>query len=449
MRYIPHTNRDVRRMLETVGVKEVNRLFDSIPDEFKLKRALALPEPLDEQSLLNLMADLASRNTTASAEKAVFLGAGAYAHHIPPVVDQMLLRGEFFTAYTPYQPEASQGTLQAIFEYQSMMASLFGCEVVNASMYDGASSAAEALLMALRVQRKRKRLIVSRSTHPETLAVCRTYLSEAEQDIEELAFSPAGTCDLSTLGKTLDDDVAAVLVQQPDFLGCIEDLQEIAALCRDAGAMLIVSVLEPVALGVLRAPGEQGADIVTGEGMGIGAGLNFGGPGLGIFGCSQKKAWHMPGRLVGQTYDDASRRGFVLTMATREQHIRRARATSNICTNEGLCTLATAVYLSLLGKQGFVELSRINAANARAACERLCAVPGVERAFEAPFFNEFTLRLEEDVDHVLGELKRQGVVGGLALGRFYPDYGDCLLVCATELNTAEQVEKMARGMESS
>ncbi|MBW1811041.1 MAG: aminomethyl-transferring glycine dehydrogenase subunit GcvPA [Deltaproteobacteria bacterium] len=446
MRYIPHTDEDIRRMLKVVGLNKVSELFDSIPAEFRLDRSLDLPQPLDEESLVRLLGSLAAKNT-ASSDLAVFLGAGAYNHQIPAAVDQLLLRGEFFTAYTPYQPEASQGTLQAIFEYQSMLASLTGCEVVNASMYDGATAAAEALMMALRVKRKRKRLLLSASVHPEVISVCRTYLSESKQEPEEIRLSPDGLTDLDSLSSTIDDQTAAVLVQQPNLFGCIEDLSKIAEVTHQAGAMLIVSVLEPVSLGLLEAPAKLGADIVTGEAMGLGSGLNFGGPGLGIFGCSQKNAWQMPGRLIGQTSDSDDRRGFVLTMATREQHIRRARATSNICTNEGLCALAAAIHLSLLGKNGFVELARINAANAGAALKRLVKVGGVSRAFKTAFFNEFVLKLDRDVDQVLTDLAQAGVIAGLPLGRFYPELNDCLLVCVTEMNTAEQVKRLAAGLE--
>ncbi len=447
MRYIPHTEEDVRRMLSVVGVSKLSDLFACIPEELQLKGALKLPKPLDEEALGSLLCGLAEKNTGSADRMALFLGAGAYAHHVPRAVDQILLRSEFFTAYTPYQPEVSQGTLQAIFEYQTMMASLVGCEVVNASMYDGASAAAEALLMARRIKRKRKRTLIARAVHPEASAVCGTYLRESRLP-EEVAFSPNGTTDPQALAGALDQDVAAVLVQQPNALGCLEDLPELARAAHAAGALLVVLVLEPVSLGLLEGPGALGADIVVGEGMGLGTGLNFGGPGLGIFGTSRKNAWQIPGRLVGQTQDPEGRRGFVLTMATREQHIRRSRATSNICTNEGLCALAAAIHLALLSKSGFEELARTNAANARAAFERLSGCPGVASAFTAPGFNEFVLKLDRDVDEVLQKLKEQDIIGGLPLKRFYPELKDCLLVCVTEMNTADQVEKYAAVLES-
>jgi glycine dehydrogenase subunit 1 len=447
MRYIPHTDEDLRRMLDVVGASNPADLFHCIPPELRLAGELALPEPLDEESLSGLLGALAEKNAGSSNRMALFLGAGAYSHHIPRAVDQLLLRSEFFTAYTPYQPEVSQGTLQAIFEYQTMMASLVGCEVVNASMYDGATAAAEALLMARRIKRKRPRSLISRAVHPEVRAVCNTYLAESRLP-GEVAFSPEGKTDPAALLEKLDEDVSAVVVQQPNALGCLEDLASLSQAAHSAGALLVAVVLEPVSLGLLEGPGALGADIVVGEGMGFGSGLNFGGPGLGIFGASQKNAWQIPGRLVGQTVDVEGRRGFVLTMSTREQHIRRARATSNICTNEGLCALAAAIHLSLLSKSGFVDLARTNAANARAAFERLTACPGVAPAFGAPFFNEFALRLRRDVGVVLQKLRDQGLLGGLPLGRFYPELEDCLLVCVTEMNTEEQVEKYAAVLES-
>ncbi len=448
MRYIPHTKRDVERMLEAVGADSVDKLFDSIPERFQLQRDLALPSPLDEEALIRHFNQLADGNCSSAKCGASFLGAGAYWHHIPAAVGQMLLRGEFFTAYTPYQPEASQGTLQAIFEYQSMIAALIGCEVVNASMYDGATAAAEALLMALRAQRKRKRILLGRAVHPEHRAVCQTYLSETPAALESIPFTTAGLTDLDALAQALDETVAAVLIQQPNALGNIEDLETIGRLVHEAGALLVVSVLEPVSLGLLEAPGKLGADVVTGEGMGLGSGLNFGGPGLGLFGTQQKFAWQMPGRLVGQTTDEQERTGYVLTMATREQHIRRARATSNICTNEGLCALAAAIHLSLLGKTGFAELARTNAANARELCRRLDELPGVQRKFSAPFFNEFVVQIEGDVPQKLHQMAQSGIIGGLALEKFYPELSNCLLLCATEMNTLDQVERLVAALES-
>ncbi|MBN2494094.1 MAG: aminomethyl-transferring glycine dehydrogenase subunit GcvPA [Deltaproteobacteria bacterium] len=444
MRYIPHTTDDVRRMLEAIGVASVEQLFDSIPSALKLSRDLALPTPMDEVSLTSLLRGLAARNAASADRMALFLGAGAYAHHIPAAVDQLLLRGEFFTAYTPYQSEASQGTLQSIFEYQSMVASLLGADAVNASMYDGASATAEAVLMGLRLKRKRPRVLVARSVHPEVGQTCRTYLSEHEPGLEEVPFTNTGTTDLDSLKATLDDEVSSVVIQSPNALGCIEPLDRIADLVHAAGGLLIAVVLEPVSLGLLRTPGELGADIITGEGMGLGSGLHFGGPGLGLFGVrGSRNVWQMPGRLVGQTSDAQGRTGYVLTMASREQHIRRARATSNICTNEGLCMLAAAIHLSLLGKQGFGELARINATNARALLEKVERVAGVERVFPAPFFNEFVIRVDGGAERALARLSDAGILGGLPAHRFFPELDSHLIVCATECNTHEQLSRYA------
>jgi glycine dehydrogenase subunit 1 len=434
-------------MLAAVGVEAVADLFACIPGELRLTRSLELPEPLDEEALCRHLAALADRNPGAADRMSVFLGAGAYAHHVPAAVDPLLMRGEFFTAYTPYQAEVSQGTLQAIYEYQSMLGELLGVEMVNASMYDGATATAEAVLMALRVQKKRGRVLLSRGLHPEVRATCRTYMSELATPPEEVGFGPDGITDLHALEQALDERTACVVVQQPNALGCLEPLDRLAAAAHARGALVVAAVLEPVSLGLLEAPGALGADIVTGEGMSLGSGLNYGGPGLGLFGTNAKHVWQMPGRLVGQTVDTRGQTGYVLTMSTREQHIRRARATSNICSNEGLCALAAAITLALLGKQGFVELARANAANARAALGRLLDVPGVERAFATPFFNEFAIRVPGGLGRALEALGREGILAGLPLARFYPELREHLLVCVTELHTADEVERLAAGLE--
>ncbi len=441
MRYIPHTEAEIRHMLEALGMNTVDQLFACIPPRLRLGQELAVPPALDEESLIRTLSALSVRNSGSSDRMAVFLGAGAYAHHIPAAVDQLLLRGEFFTAYTPYQAEVSQGTLQAIFEYQSMMAELLGTDVVNASMYDGASATAEAVLMALRLKKKRRTILFARALHPEVRNTCRTYLRENHHAPDDIPFDPSGRTNLAALRGKLDSGVAAVVIQQPNALGCIEPLDEIAAIVHEADAVLVAVVLEPVSLGLLEAPGTLGADIVTGEGLGLSVGLNFGGPGLGIFGCSKKNSWQMPGRLVGETTDNRGQRAFVLTMSSREQHIRRARATSNICSNEGLCSLAAAINLSLLGKTGFTALARANAANARATLARLMKIPGVARAFSAPFFNEFAVRIAGGVNAALKKLDAAGIISGLALDRFYPELSDCLLVCVTEQHTPEQIER--------
>ncbi len=447
MRYIPHTRKDVQGMLQTIGVDDVEDLFDTIPRPLRLDRPLDLPKPLDEFALQRLLESMAERNKGATDPSGMFLGAGAHVHHVPSAVDQLLLRGEFFTAYTPYQPEVSQGTLQAIFEYQSMMAELLGMDVVNASMYDGASATAEAMLMALRIKRKKPRLLVSRAVHPEVRQVCRTYLSEHDPEPEEIPFGPGGTTDLDALKLRLDDKTAAVVIQQPNALGCLEPLDEISRLAHDSQALCIVVVMEPVSLGLLKAPGSLGADVVTGEGMGLGSGLNFGGPGLGLFGTCKKNVWHMPGRLAGQTTDKDGNMGFVLTMSSREQHIRRARATSNICTNEGLCVLAAAIHLALLGKEGFVKLSETNAANAR-QLHAWFTQAGLEPLFHTPFFNEFSIKVKGDLDAKLRLLADEGILGGLALRRFYPEFDDGLLVYVNEMISEQKAKKLVEVISS-
>ena len=451
MRYLPHTAQEVECMLQTVGVDRIDRLFEGIPDHLRLKRPLDLPPAKDEEALVRRLRALAAKNEGSADRQALFLGAGCHAHHIPAAVNQLLLRGEFFTAYTPYQPETSQGTLQAIFEYQSMLAELMGCEVVNASMYDGATATAEAALMALRVQKKRSRILLARSLHPELRQVCGTFMSELPTPPEEVNFGAQGTVDLAALSAALDAQVAAVVVQQPNFLGCLEDLPQLVKMVHDAGALLVVAVLEPVSLGLLEAPGKLGADIVTGEGMSLGTGMNFGGPGLGMFGSKSQYLWQMPGRLVGQTRDQQGQRGFVLTLSTREQHIRRARATSNICSNEGLCALAAAIHLSLIGKEGFSRLARTNAANARFALAALEQTGQVKRIYPAPFFNEFAIRLSKDPQAILERLLEKGILGGVPLQRFYPDHPELarsLLVCVTEQNQPEEVARYQEVLKS-
>ncbi len=447
MRYIPHSKKDVQGMLQSVGIDSVDDLFNTIPKFLRLGRPLNLPEPLDEFGLQKLLQSIADSNKGATDPSGMFIGAGAHAHHIPSAVDQLLLRGEFFTAYTPYQAEVSQGTLQAIFEYQSMMAELLGVDVVNASMYDGASATAEAMLMALRIKRKKPGLLASRALHPEVRLVCETYLSEHEPAMEEIPFGNEGTTDLKILKERLDEKTAALVVQQPNALGCLEPLDEISSLVHDAQALLIVVVMEPISLGLLKAPGALGADIVTGEGMGLGSGLNFGGPGLGLFGTCKKNVWQMPGRLVGETQDKDGNRGFVLTMSSREQHIRRARATSNICTNEGLCVLAAAIHLSLLGKRGFTEIAETNAANAQQV-KSWFSEAGVKALFDTPFFNEFCVQVEGDMDAKLKSLAKEGIIGGLPLRRFYPELDKGLLIYVNEMVSAHKAKRLVEVISS-
>ncbi len=441
MRYIPHTAEDVRRMLQTVGVDSVDELFVEIPDSVRLQRPLNLDDSLSESELLVALQELAQRNATVS-QTASFLGAGAYNHFIPAVIDHLVSRSEFYTAYTPYQPEISQGTLQAIFEYQTMICQLTGMDAANASMYDGASACAEGVLMACRATRRR-RVLLSRGLHPEYRSTVQTYCRYLDVELEEIPVDAAtGRTDLKALGAALDQDCAAVVSGYPNFFGIIEDIGSQAKLAHEHGARLVAAVQEPIALGLLKSPGELGADIVLGEGQSFGLPLSFGGPYLGFFAARQKDIRTLPGRLVGETLDLEGRRGFVLTLATREQHIRRERATSNICSNQGLCALMATIYLSLMGKTGLREVAQHNFSKTQYAKERIGALQGFKIPFSGPTFNEFVVKAEEGSAAVLSRLEQQGMLGGIALECFYPEFDQHLLVCVTEQNSRGQIDAL-------
>jgi glycine cleavage system P protein (glycine dehydrogenase) subunit 1 len=438
MSYLPHTDADRAEMLAAIGVERVEDLFHDVPAACRFPQ-LNLPEPLSEMEILAELQALSEENLDVG-HFPCFLGAGAYNHYVPRVVDQIIGRSEFYTAYTPYQPEISQGTLQAIFEYQSMVCALTGMEVANASHYDGATSTAEAVIMALNVGRgKRKRVILSPAVHPEYRAVVRTYTQGMGLEI-------VGDQDLSaTLGDCtalLDKDVACLVVQTPNFFGQIEDLAGLADKVHAAGAMLVV-VVEPISLGLLRPPGDYGADVVVGEGQALGNGLNYGGPYLGLFACREKDMRKMAGRLVGQTVDVDGKRGFVLTLSTREQHIRRERATSNICSNEALCALATAVHLAALGKTGVRKLAELCYHKAHYAAGRIAALEDYQVVGDRPFFQEFVVRCPAPVrainDYLLEEW---GIIGGYDLGRDYPHLENHMLLCVTEVISREEIDAL-------
>ena len=441
-RYIPHTEEDCREMLETIGVKTTEDLFEPVPNEVRLNKPLNLPPPLSEPDLLQHMQGLQS--PVVSGERwSSFLGGGAYRHFIPSVVSSLTSRSEFYTAYTPYQPEISQGTLQAIFEYQTLMCQLTGMEVSNASMYDGASSLAEAVLMAQRIT-KRKKVLLSQAVHPEYRRVIQTYIDPDQQEIVPLPCQKKeGTTDPKALYDHLGEEVSAVVIQSPNFFGVIEDLPSIADKIHQQGALLVVGFTEAVAYGILAPPGPLGADIVAGEGQSLGIPVSYGGPYLGIFTTWDKFVRQMPGRLVGETVDLEGKRGFVLTLATREQHIRRERATSNICTNEGLCALMATVYLSTLGKAGLQELALMNLSKAEYAKKTLSQVRGCKVHFSSPTFNEFVLEIEREPERILGALTRQRILGGLPLRKYYPELHRHLLVTVTETNTKEEIDRWA------
>jgi glycine dehydrogenase subunit 1 len=438
MRYIPHTDDDVRGMLAAIGAPSVASLFECVPEKLRLARPLGLPEAGSEQEVLAELGELASRNAHAGSH-AWFLGAGTYAHFVPSAVDALASRGEFYTAYTPYQAEISQGTLQAIFEWQTMMAGLTGLEVSNASMYDGASATAEAALMALRITRRRK-VAVSAALHPHYRAVLATYLAGLDAELAEIPRSDTGTT--SSAAGWVDGDTACVIVQQPNFFGCIEDLAAQGAAAAAGGALLVSVTAEALSLALLRPPGACGADIACGEAQSFGVPMGFGGPHLGFLCTRSRHVRQMPGRLVGATEDAHGRRGFVLTLSTREQHIRRERATSNICTNQGLCLLMATIYLALLGRRGLRGLAELNLSKAEYAKARL-ARAGLRARFSAPTFNEFAVAVPGDPAAALARAREAGIVAGLDLAPHAPELGPALLVCATELAAREQIDRLA------
>jgi glycine dehydrogenase subunit 1 len=444
MRYIPNTNVDCREMLEAIGVRSAEELFADIPAAVRLKRPLRIPPALSEAELGRHLRELASKNADADRYSS-FLGAGCYNHFSPAIINHLVLRGEFLTSYTPYQPEISQGTLQALFEYQSLISLLSGMDVSNASMYEGASATAEAILMAQRIT-GRNEVVVARAVHPEYRQVARTYTAQIGITFKEIPFTEEGVTDGSLARKTLSDRTACLVVQSPNFFGGIEDLVPLAEAAHAAGALLVVCVCEPISLGILKPPGESGADIVTGEGQALGTGLNYGGPALGFFATREQFVRHMPGRLVGQTADRDGRTGYVLTLATREQHIRREKATSNICTSESLIALMATIYLVSMGPQGLREVALTNLRKTAYAKGRLGKVRGFGLRFAGPTFNEFVLKSKKKPSAILAHLLRRQIVGGLDLGRFYPELSDCLLVCTTEQNSREEIDALAKAL---
>jgi glycine dehydrogenase subunit 1 len=444
MRYIPHTPGDVAQMLERIGVASLTELFAEVPAAVRLQRPLALPSALAEPELLRELKTLAARNATPASHVS-FLGGGAYQHFIPAAVDLLISRSEFYTAYTPYQPEISQGTLQAIFEFQTLICQLTGMEVANASMYDGASACAEGVLMAVRLTRRR-RVLVARSLNPRWRAVIASYCRYLELELVEFGYRADGRADLAAVAARLDGETAAVGAGYPNYFGVIEELAALADLASGAGAKLVAGVSEGVALGLLRSPGELGADIVAGEGQSFGLPVSFGGPYVGFFAARMKDVRAMPGRLVGETVDRDGQRGFVLTLSTREQHIRREKATSNICSNQGLCALTATVFLSLLGKQGLRELAEQNLAKTAYARSRLAAVDGLSLPFSAPVFNEFVVRSRRPVGELLAALEARGILGGIPLGGDYPELADAILVCVTEQHRRADIDALVQGL---
>ncbi len=430
MRYLPLNNNDRKAMLDVVGVASIDDLFVDVPEAARLDGLIDVPTHLTEAEVENRLTAMAGMNH-AAGDGPFFMGAGAYRHHIPATVDHLIQRSEFLTAYTPYQPEISQGTLQVLFEFQTQVAQLTGMEVANASMYDGSTACAEAALMACRVVRKRSKVKIASGLHPHYTATtenqCR--LQGITLDIADCAPGK----DVEVLDG-LDKDVAAIIVQSPNVFGEIIDLEPYAEAAHGVGALLIAVFTEPVAFGAIKSPGEMGADIVVGEGQSIGVGLNFGGPYVGLFACKQKLVRQMPGRVCGETVDANGERGYVLTLSTREQHIRREKATSNICTNSGLCTVAFSIHMTLLGEAGLRKLALLNHEKACILADKLTAIDGVELVTDT-FFNEFTLRLPKSASDVVGDMVERGVLGGLHASRLMDGQDDLLIVCATEINS--------------
>ena len=448
MRYLPLADSDRQAMLRAVGAQSIDDLFVDVPQAARLDGKIeGLADHASELSVERQLAAMARKNLVAG-DHPFFLGCGAYRHHIPASVDHLIQRGEFLTSYTPYQPEIAQGTLQILFEFQTQVARLYGCDVANASMYDGSTACWEAIVMARRVTRRGK-AILSDGLHPHYVSLSQTMARFTGDVLDVELPSLDAQTDTERLLAKIDQDTSCVVVQYPDILGRIPDLASIADKAHAAGALLIAVVTEPVALGAIQSPGELGADIVVGEGQSIGVGLNFGGPYVGLFACQEKFVRQMPGRLCGETTDAEGKRGFVLTLSTREQHIRREKATSNICTNSGLCALAFSIHMTLLGETGLRQLATLNHAKAVSAADRLARVPGVELVNDA-FFNEFTLKLTKEARPIVRALAERGVLGGVSLGRLYPGAAELqngLVVAVTETVTDEDVEALAVALE--
>jgi glycine dehydrogenase subunit 1 len=440
MPYILNTPTDQQAMLAAIGAKSLDELFEMVPAELRLKRPLDLPPALTEIELTAHMSQLAAKNVSAG-QRVCFLGGGSYDHFIPAAVDAIASRGEFYTSYTPYQPEVSQGNLQVFFEYQTMITRLTGMEVSNASLYDGGSAAAEAVLMSIAAT-GRHRVVTAASVHPEYRQILATYLRDLDVELVTVG-TPGGTITPEELAQAVNDQTACVLVQQPNFFGCVEEVTALGRVAHEAGAMYVVSV-DPISLGLLRRPGDYGADIVVAEGQSLGSPMAYGGPYLGIIACRESFVRRMPGRIAGQTTDRRGQRCFVLTLQTREQHIRREKATSNICTNQGLYALRATIYLSLMGPRGMAEAAELCLRKSHYAAERLAATPGLSLAFNRPTFKEFVVRdAHHDVEGLLAEAGQGGFFAGVPLARWYPELADCFLVTVTEKRTRDEIDRLA------
>ncbi|MCC6556596.1 MAG: aminomethyl-transferring glycine dehydrogenase subunit GcvPA [Polyangiaceae bacterium] len=451
MRYLPHTPEEIRAMLEAAGLSSLDELYSSIPKEARLDRPLRIEPALDEASLMRHLEELSQRNR--AARMLSFLGAGAYEHHFPPAADQLLLRSEFYTAYTPYQPEVAQGTLQVIFEFQTIVSEILGLPVANASMYDGASAAAEAVLMARRLT-GRERTVVSAGVHPHYTGTIATYvhgLGEGERSLDHVQVGRDGAPDAVALAAAIDERTACAIVGYPNFFGCVGDLRRVADACHAKGALLITVTQDPYALALLEPPGALGADIAVAEGQPLGLPPQFGGPNVGLFACRNDRKYlqQVPGRLVGETVDKHGERGYVLTLATREQHIRRERATSNICTNSGLCATAVTVRMCMLGKRGFVEAAKLCLAKAEHLKREIAKLEGYTIPLSAPTFHEFVVRVRGgDAARLNRALVAQDIIPGLDLGRIDPARRGELLVAVTERHSRADLDRLVRALDA-
>ena len=440
MPYLYNTPEDQRAMLDAIGAASIDELFASIPRELRLERPLAIPPAMSELELTQHMNALAAKNAHPG-EKVCFLGGGSYDHFVPAVVDEIASRGEFYTSYTPYQAEVSQGNLQVVFEYQTLITRLTGLDVSNASLYDGGSATAEAVLMAVSSTRRFGKVVVPASLHPEYRQTIETYLLNLGVEVVTVA-TPQGILRPGDLTGAVDDQTACVVIQQPNFFGCIEDAAALAKIAHDAGA-LAVGVFDPISLGLLKRPGDWGADIAVAEGHTLGTPMQYGGPFLGIMACRDSLVRRMPGRIAGQTVDRRGNRCFVLTLQTREQHIRREKATSNVCTNQGLFALRATIYLALLGPQGLRETANLCLQKSRYAAERICESNRFELAFDAPTFKEFVIRDRQGrVEELLVHTLDAGFLAGVPLGKWYPEFDNCFLIAVTEKRTKREIDRL-------
>ena len=438
--YTPNTESDIKLMLKEIGVNSIEDLLADIPEELLCKK-INIPAGISEMELKHSLKSLSDKNASLN-KYASYLGAGTYEHFIPCIVDHLSSRGEFYTCYTPYQPEVSQGTLQGIYEFQSMMCELLAMDVANASMYDGASALAEAAMLAIRYKQK-KNVLISKTVHPEYREVISTYLQELDVKLIEVEMED-GITSISNLDAMIDNNTACVLIQTPNFFGCLEETEELAGLTHKKEA-LFVACVNPMSLGIIKPPGEYGADIAVGDIQALGNYINYGGPHAGFFAVNKEFIRKMPGRLAGATVDTKGRRAFTLTLQTREQHIRRAKATSNICTNQQLLALRTCIYLSTLGKEGMIDVGNLNIHKSHYAIDRLCELDGIEPLYDKPFFNEFAIKLSGNckIQDINNGLFEAGIIGGLDLSRFYPDIDNAMLLCVTETKTKEDIDNLA------